>query len=112
MGLVFLTVISLFQGLDKEWTNLSSLVVHHTIMPELLPCTLKLPRIAFSRRQGSNMSNISRGSNSSAGSTRSGSASPASSVLSAESRTNTALNHQIDLLSNRVDRVMTTKEAV
>ena len=83
-------------------------------MPELLPCTLKLPRAAFSRRQGSNMSNISRGSNSSAGSTRSGSASPASSVLSSEGRTNAAsLTHNIDSqLASHVDRLVTTKEAV
>lgn len=32
------------QGLDKEWTNLLSLVTHHTVMPEMLPCTLRLPR--------------------------------------------------------------------
>lgn len=34
----------LFQGLDKEWSSLFSLVTHHTVMPEMLPCTLRLPR--------------------------------------------------------------------
>ena len=32
------------QGLDKEWSSLLSLVTHHTVMPEMLPCTLRLPR--------------------------------------------------------------------
>ena len=32
------------QGLDKEWSNIASLVIHHSIMPELLPVTLKLPK--------------------------------------------------------------------
>ncbi|GAB1602223.1 hypothetical protein Ahia01_000501400 [Argonauta hians] len=32
------------KGLDKEWPNLASLVTHHTVMREMLPCTLKLPR--------------------------------------------------------------------
>lgn len=32
------------QGLDKEWPNLTALVTHHTVMPEMLPCTLRLPR--------------------------------------------------------------------
>lgn len=36
----------LFQGLDKEWSNLTALVIHHTVMREMLPCTLKLPRKA------------------------------------------------------------------
>lgn len=34
----------LLQGLDKEWSSLLSLVTHHTVMPEMLPCTLRLPR--------------------------------------------------------------------
>lgn len=32
------------KGLDKEWSSLLSLVTHHTVMPEMLPCTLRLPR--------------------------------------------------------------------
>ncbi|XP_064611165.1 tensin-1-like isoform X2 [Liolophura sinensis] len=32
------------KGLDKEWSNLTALVTHHTVMPEMLPCTLRLPR--------------------------------------------------------------------
>lgn len=32
------------KGLDKEWPNLTALVTHHTVMPEMLPCTLRLPR--------------------------------------------------------------------
>ncbi|KAK3600133.1 hypothetical protein CHS0354_024785 [Potamilus streckersoni] len=32
------------KGLDKEWPNLLALVTHHTVMPEMLPCTLRLPR--------------------------------------------------------------------
>lgn len=48
------------QGLEKEWTNLSSLVTHHTIMPELLPCTLKVPRTP--RRNGSTASHSSTAS--------------------------------------------------
>ena len=34
------------QGLNKEWTSLSQLVTHHTVMPEMLPCTLRLPTAA------------------------------------------------------------------
>ncbi|KAL5014807.1 hypothetical protein ScPMuIL_009077 [Solemya velum] len=34
----------MLKGLDKEWTNLIALVTHHTVMPEMLPCTLRLPR--------------------------------------------------------------------
>ncbi|XP_067658398.1 tensin homolog isoform X1 [Haliotis asinina] len=34
------------KGLDKEWSNLTALVIHHTVMREMLPCTLKLPRKA------------------------------------------------------------------
>lgn len=36
----------LFQGLDKEWSSLTALVTHHSVMRELLPCALRLPRIA------------------------------------------------------------------
>jgi hypothetical protein len=36
----------LYQRLDKEWTSLTSLVTHHTVMRELLPCPLRLPRTA------------------------------------------------------------------
>ncbi|KAK3106297.1 hypothetical protein FSP39_017337 [Pinctada imbricata] len=32
------------KGLDKEWPDLLALVTHHTVMSEMLPCTLKLPR--------------------------------------------------------------------
>ncbi|XP_052760662.1 uncharacterized protein LOC128203321 isoform X1 [Mya arenaria] len=32
------------KGLEKEWSNLLSLVTHHTVMPEMLPCPLRLPR--------------------------------------------------------------------
>lgn len=31
------------KGLDKEWPDLLALVTHHTVMPEMLPCTLRLP---------------------------------------------------------------------
>lgn len=34
------------QGLEKEWSSLLSLVTHHTVMPEMLPCPLRLPRDA------------------------------------------------------------------
>ena len=37
-------VLSCVQGLDKEWPSLTALVTHHTVMPEMLPCTLRLPR--------------------------------------------------------------------
>lgn len=33
----------ILQGLDKEWPDLLALVTHHTVMPEMLPCTLRLP---------------------------------------------------------------------
>ncbi|GFO34436.1 tensin-4 [Plakobranchus ocellatus] len=33
------------KGLDKEWSTLAALVTHHTVMRELLPCTLRLPKI-------------------------------------------------------------------
>ena len=31
------------QGLDKEWLTLTALITHHTVMQEMLPCTLVLP---------------------------------------------------------------------
>ncbi|KAH8860755.1 SH2 domain-containing protein 5 [Schistosoma japonicum] len=34
------------KGLDKEWPSLSCLVLHLTVMPEMLPCPLRLPRAA------------------------------------------------------------------
>ncbi|CAH1774830.1 unnamed protein product [Owenia fusiformis] len=34
------------KGLDKEWPSLTSLVIHLTVMAEILPCTLKLARNA------------------------------------------------------------------
>ena len=48
-GLVFHACVdelalSCVQGLDKEWPSLTALVTHHTVMPEMLPCTLRLPR--------------------------------------------------------------------
>lgn len=36
---------NLFQGLDKEWSTLTALVTHHTVMREMLPCTLRLPKV-------------------------------------------------------------------
>ncbi|KAK2175600.1 hypothetical protein NP493_720g01033 [Ridgeia piscesae] len=32
------------KGLEKEWQTLTALVTHHTVMQEMLPCTLRLPR--------------------------------------------------------------------
>jgi hypothetical protein len=32
------------KGMAKEWNSLSSLVTHHTVMRELLPCLLVLPQ--------------------------------------------------------------------
>nr|CAH8839639.1 unnamed protein product [Trichobilharzia regenti] len=32
------------KGLDKEWPSLACLVLHLTVMPEMLPCPLRLPR--------------------------------------------------------------------
>lgn len=34
------------QGMDKEWPTLTALVTHHTVMPEMLPCPLKIPHNA------------------------------------------------------------------
>uniref|UniRef100_K1PED9 Tensin-4 n=1 Tax=Magallana gigas TaxID=29159 RepID=K1PED9_MAGGI len=31
------------KGLEKEWPDLLALVTHHTVMSEMLPCTLRLP---------------------------------------------------------------------
>lgn len=33
------------KGLEKEWSTLTALVTHHTVMREMLPCTLKLPKV-------------------------------------------------------------------
>lgn len=33
----------IIQGLEKEWSDLIALVTHHTVMSEMLPCTLRLP---------------------------------------------------------------------
>jgi len=32
------------QGMAKEWNSLTALVTHHTVMRELLPCLLVMPR--------------------------------------------------------------------
>ncbi|XP_013407824.1 uncharacterized protein LOC106171873 isoform X2 [Lingula anatina] len=32
------------KGLEKQWNNITSLVVHLSVMKEMLPCTLKMPR--------------------------------------------------------------------
>ncbi|VDP44924.1 unnamed protein product [Schistosoma margrebowiei] len=32
------------KGLDKEWPSLQALVTHLTVIPEMLPCPLKLPQ--------------------------------------------------------------------
>ena len=34
------------QGFTKEFPSLTSLIVHHSVMPELLPCPLLLHRPA------------------------------------------------------------------
>lgn len=34
----------LFQGLEKVWPSLACLVLHLTVMPEMLPCPLRLPK--------------------------------------------------------------------
>ncbi|CAL8095352.1 unnamed protein product [Calicophoron daubneyi] len=34
------------KGLDKEWPSISCLVLHLTVMPEMLPCPLRLPKAA------------------------------------------------------------------
>ena len=86
-----MTTLNILQGLDKEWTNLSSLVVHHTIMPELLPCTLKIPKPVSSRRHSS----VSRASNSSRGSSASPSPSPST----------TSDSKKVGNTSSQVDRL-------
>ena len=40
------------QGLDKEWSTLAALVTHHTVMREMLPCTLRLPKVKASATTG------------------------------------------------------------
>lgn len=37
-------VYFLLQGFTKEFTSLTSLITHHSVMPELLPCPLSLSR--------------------------------------------------------------------
>lgn len=39
----FKTIFS-FQGFTKEFSSLSALITHHSVMPELLPCPLSLSR--------------------------------------------------------------------
>lgn len=34
----------MFQGFTKEFTTLTALITHHSVMPELLPCPLSLSR--------------------------------------------------------------------
>ncbi|RUS74722.1 hypothetical protein EGW08_017518, partial [Elysia chlorotica] len=36
------------KGLEKEWSTLAALVTHHTVMREMLPCTLRLPKVKAS----------------------------------------------------------------
>ncbi|KAA3673025.1 uncharacterized protein DEA37_0010451, partial [Paragonimus westermani] len=43
---VALELLSLQPGLDKEWPSLACLVLHLTVMPEMLPCPLRLPKAA------------------------------------------------------------------
>lgn len=45
-GAVTLTgaILHHFQGFTKEFTTLTSLITHHSVMPELLPCPLSLSR--------------------------------------------------------------------
>jgi hypothetical protein len=33
-----------FKGLAKEWSSVTALITHHSVMRELLPCLLRLPR--------------------------------------------------------------------
>ena len=40
---VFIPIYFFLQGLEKEWSDLLALVTHHTVMSEMLPCTLRLP---------------------------------------------------------------------
>ncbi|KAF6035836.1 SH2D5 [Bugula neritina] len=86
------------KGLEKEWNNLSSLVIHHTIMPELLPCTLKVPPPPSLRRP----STTSRGSTSSRGSS-----SPSPSLISKPMTPN-----QPDRIIHSLDKKFTVHEAV
>ena len=39
----FIPIYFFLQGLEKEWSDLLALVTHHTVMSEMLPCTLRLP---------------------------------------------------------------------
>lgn len=40
-----------FQGFTKEFTSLTALITHHSVMPELLPCPLSLSRFNASFTQ-------------------------------------------------------------
>ena len=42
----FLQYFESYQGLDKEWPSLEALITHLTVMPEMLPCPLRLPPTA------------------------------------------------------------------
>lgn len=41
---IFIQLIFYFQGFTKEFSTLTSLITHHSVMPELLPCPLSLSR--------------------------------------------------------------------
>lgn len=38
------TMVSFKQGFTKEFSTLTALITHHSVMPELLPCPLSLSR--------------------------------------------------------------------
>ena len=43
--MAYFVFLSLFlQGFTKEFTSLRALITHHSVMPELLPVPLALPR--------------------------------------------------------------------
>ncbi|KAL5971016.1 SH2 domain-containing protein 5, partial [Taenia solium] len=42
------------KGLDKEWPSLEALITHLTVMPEMLPCPLRLPPAVHSAGVGGN----------------------------------------------------------
>ncbi|VDK36887.1 unnamed protein product [Taenia asiatica] len=42
------------KGLDKEWPSLEALITHLTVMPEMLPCPLRLPPAVHSGGVGGN----------------------------------------------------------
>lgn len=39
----FLSFVFSNQGLDKEWPSLRALITHLTVIPEMLPCLLRMP---------------------------------------------------------------------